>query len=182
MSDEEILNLYWARNPDAIIAAREKYDRECYGLAMGILSDDNMASYAVMQAHKDVWNAIPPNRPKNLKAFLLRMTRNAAMALLFSNCTTFNCEKIRQIDEEISGWSVDTSLSDSELGSIIDNFLRTLTDTEQIMFICRYWYFDSSNEISENVNMPVRKIHSALRTIGKQLLSRVMEVEKIIEE
>lgn len=182
MSDAEILDLYWAGSPKAVIAAKEKYDSECYSLALEFFDDDLMASEAVMKAYKAVCNEIPPNRPKNLKLFLLSMTRNAAIDLLFSNYTVYANEKISQIDKEMSAWSLDTPLSDLELGAIIDSFLRTLTDIEQIMFVCRYWYFDSVSAISEYVNLPEAKILSVLRSLGEKLLARFMEVERIIEK
>ena len=179
MSDVEILDLYWAKNSSAISAAKEKYGSDCYSLAMGLCGNAAMAAEVVLEAHNAVWNEIPPNRPKNLGVFLLNMTRKFAINL--SNGTCDN-ERIRQIDNEISKWVVDIPLYTTELGAIIDSFLRKLTDVEQIIFVCRYWYFNSVGEISKNINLPEAKIQSILRSIGEQLLLRFMEVERIIEK
>lgn len=182
MSDVEIIDLYWARNPNAVVATKEKYDSDCYSLAMGFCDNATMAAEIVLEAHKAVWNEIPPNRPKNLGVFLLSRTRRFAIDLLLSNGTICANERISQIDNEVSKWSVDIPLSTTELGAIIDSFLRKLTDVEQIIFVCRYWYFNSVGEISKNINLPEAKIQSILRSIGEQLLLRFMEVERIIEK
>ena len=181
MNDDEILNSFWSRNPYAVIAVKEKYESECYKLAIGILEKNTLADNAVSEAFKTAWNEIPPNRPKELRVFLLGLTRSVAINLLFSEQAATN-EKIEQIKKEIAYWSLDTSFSAAELGTIIDSFLRSLTNIEQMIFVCRYWYFDSVDTISRNMKLSEAKIRSALQSMGRQLLLRFTEVEDLIVE
>ena len=51
-----------------------------------------------------------------------------------------------------------------------------------MIFVCRYWYFDSVDTISRNMKLSEAKIRSALQSMGRQLLLRFTEVEDLIVE
>ena len=79
MSDEQIIALYWERSETAISETAAVYGNYCHKIAMNILSNSEDADECVNDTYARVWNAIPPQRPNKLSAFLGRITRNLAL-------------------------------------------------------------------------------------------------------
>ena len=59
----------------------------------------------------------------------------------------------------------------------IQRFLNTLTPVERGLFVCRYWYLDSSKEIAEKSGFSQGKVRSMLYKIRIRL-ERHLEEEK----
>lgn len=59
----------------------------------------------------------------------------------------------------------------------MQRFLNTLTPVERSLFVCRYWYLDSSEEISEKSGFSQGKVRSMLHRIRLRL-ERHLEEEK----
>jgi DNA-directed RNA polymerase specialized sigma24 family protein len=76
MEDAYIVNLYWARNEDAIPKTAEKYGLFCYTIAKNILTFHEEAEECVNDTYLQAWNAMPPHSPGCLRTFLGKLTRN----------------------------------------------------------------------------------------------------------
>ena len=76
MEDAEIVQLYWERDEQAIPATAEKYGSYCTSIANNILGNSEDAEECVNDTYLKAWNAIPPQRPSILPAFLGTITRN----------------------------------------------------------------------------------------------------------
>ena len=64
MEDEEIYQLYWKRNEQAITATHEKYGGWCQGIAYRILNAREESEECVSDTYFTVWNRIaPPEAP-----------------------------------------------------------------------------------------------------------------------
>ena len=79
MGDDEILQLFYHRVEYAISAVEEKYGRLCRSVARGILKDERDVEECVNDTCMRAWNAIPPEKPRSLEAYLVRITRNLAL-------------------------------------------------------------------------------------------------------
>ena len=79
MEDEKIIELYWARDEAAIQETDLKYHPYCGAIAIRILEDREDAEECVNDTWLHAWNAIPPERPGILSAFLGRITRNLSI-------------------------------------------------------------------------------------------------------
>ena len=75
----DIIELYWARDEEAIRRTAETYGGYCYTVAYNVLGNAEDAEECVSDAYLAVWNAIPPARPASLKPFLTRILRNLAL-------------------------------------------------------------------------------------------------------
>ena len=78
MDDRGIIDLYWARNQQALAETAAKYGSYCAAVADNILHDSRDAEECVNDTWLGAWNAMPPQRPERLRPFLARMTRNLA--------------------------------------------------------------------------------------------------------
>lgn len=63
MEDAQIIDHFFRRDPEAIRAAQEKYEKRCLAAARHILPDDRDAEECVSDVWLRLWNAIPPERP-----------------------------------------------------------------------------------------------------------------------
>ena len=69
MDDNYIIELFFARDEDAIHTAQQQYGAYCTAIAQNILSDPAAAEECVNDMWLQCWQAIPPQRPRSLKSF-----------------------------------------------------------------------------------------------------------------
>ena len=75
MDDTAIVDLYWQRSDEAISETDKKYGRYCHTIAFHICNDYEDAEECVNDTWLRAWNAMPDQRPAQLKPFLGRLTR-----------------------------------------------------------------------------------------------------------
>lgn len=183
MDDAQIIELYFQRKEQAISATAVKFGSYCMTIAANILRDRRDAEEAVSDAWMDVWNTIPPTRPRSLRAYIATLTRRRAL----DRYDAISAEKrgggqvalaLDELMECASPQDVQTQAEASELAERIGVFLRALPATERRVFVCRYWYFDPIESIAEQFGFTKSKVKSMLhRTRGK--LRRYLEKEGI---
>ena len=76
MEDEAILELYNERNSSAITETENKYGKLCFQIAENILYNRDDSMECVNDTLLHAWNAIPPESPERLSAWLAGVTRN----------------------------------------------------------------------------------------------------------
>lgn len=79
MDDHEIVDLYWQRDEHAIEATAAKYESYCMKISQNILSDRADSEENVNDTYLHAWQAMPPQRPAILSAFLGKIARNLAL-------------------------------------------------------------------------------------------------------
>lgn len=79
MDDTQIIDLYWDRDQGAITATAGKYGSFLHALSWNILRSHHDAEECVNDTYFRAWNAIPPERPGALRAWLGRITRNLSL-------------------------------------------------------------------------------------------------------
>ncbi len=178
MEDSEILQLYFDRKEEAISATAEKYGPYCTAIARNILTSIEDAEECVNDTYLKTWNAVPPDRPRILSAFLGKLTRNLA----------FNRYKYNMAQKRIGGGQLPLVLEELEncipsqatiehtldynaLVKDINDFLGTLSTEKRTLFLRRYFYTDSIDELSRiygmsysNLTMTLSRLRSKLRT------------------
>lgn len=82
MEDSRIIELYFERNQDAISESAVKYSSYCFKIAENILSSVEDSEECVNDTWLHAWNAIPPQRPKMLRMFFAKITRNLILLLI----------------------------------------------------------------------------------------------------
>ena len=143
MEDKAILDLYFARDEQAITETDQKYGGYCYSIANRILNSNEDSEETVSDTLLQTWNAIPPQRPTFLRLFLAKITRNLA----FTRWRTLSAVKrgggeTELALEELSGCipgseQIDDRLNAKELAAAIRSFLDTLPDRDQDIFLRR---------------------------------------------
>ena len=78
--DSEIIELFFARDEQAIAETDKAYGTYCQSIAMQILGNLSDSEECVNDTWLRAWNSIPPKRPSPLKLFLGKITRNLAIS------------------------------------------------------------------------------------------------------
>ncbi len=168
MEDKEIVRLYWERNELAIKETSMKYGRYLYTIAYNILHDKEDADESVNDAYYKTWECIPPHFPEVLATFVGKITRRISL-----NKWHYKTRKKRgdgqvslaleELEECISAVDdVEKSLEHKELLQLINTFLGNLSETERDLFVCRYWFFASIQELCEKFSFSESKTKSML--------------------
>ena len=170
MEDSQILDLYFARDEQAVVETDRKYGGYCFFLADRILKNRQDAEETVSDTYLQVWNAIPPRRPGVFRMFLAKITRNLA----FSRWRMYSAEKrgggemalvLEELEECISApGTVEDGLRFRELTGAIRKFLDTLKPREQDIFLRRYFFVEESDTIARRYGM---KPATVLRTLSR---------------
>lgn len=152
MDDNKIIDLFFARNEDAIKFTDDTYGRRLHRLADRIVQNAQDAEESVSDTYLKTWQTIPPTRPTYFFAYLARLCRNFSLKKLdWKNAQKRNAEVIALTDE-MSQCIPDTARSyqvdGREMGQLLDAFLRTLSPENQMVFLRRYWYVDTIAEIA----------------------------------
>lgn len=170
MEDEEILDLYFARDEQAVVQTDKKYGGYCFALANGILNSRQDAEETVSDTYWKAWTAIPPKRPSVLKLFLAKITRNLA----FTRWRSLSAEKrgageMELVLTELEGCipapgGVEDSMNAKELVLAIRKFLDTISPRDQDIFLRRYFFVEESSVIASRYGM---KPATVLRTLSR---------------
>ncbi len=173
MDDKEIIAMYWQRNEAAIRETDVKYGKLCSYVAKHILLSLEDCEECVNDTYLACWNVIPPKQPDKFSAFVSRITRNLAL----NRFDYLTAEKrnpkavcsLEELEECVSGAdSAESELMEKEIERTVSDFLWKQEEEKRNIFIRRYWYFDSIEEISRQTGFPTGKIKSVLfRMRGK---------------
>ena len=75
MNDEDIIDLFFDRKESAIFETDNKYGNHLSKLAMRILNCHEDAEECKNDTYFETWNTVPPTRPTNFLAYLMRICR-----------------------------------------------------------------------------------------------------------
>ena len=153
MDDKQIIRLFFERSEQAITELSQKYGDLCMKIARSILNDPQDAEECVNDAWLGAWNSIPPQSPDPLRAYICRIVRNHSLKKLRANTALKRGSQfevsLSELEDCISGSSLDEQLAVSELTAQINAFLSALPRDDRVMFVKRYWFSESLSEIAD---------------------------------
>lgn len=183
MEDSTIIELYFKRSENAVAESEKKYGKICRKVADNVLHDFQDSEECVNDTWLTAWNRIPPQKPEYLGAFFAKITRNLSLSCLRKRLA--EKRKGNETDlciDELSECIADTKqdhISDSmEIRDALNMFLGSLNQKHRVIFMKRYWYVYSVEEVARDMSMSVGAVKMSLsRTRGK--LKAFLESEGI---
>ena len=155
MTDEQIVELYWVRDEQAIHCTDEKYGPYCRTVAGNILQSPEDCEECVNDTYLRTWNTIPPSRPSKLRMFLAKITRNLA----FDRYKAQAAEKrgggetaavLHELAECIaSDACVEQEVIAKELEQSVNRFVSSLPERERNVFVRRYFFTEPVSKIGQ---------------------------------
>jgi len=173
MEDQKIIELYFAREEQAVRETEIKYGKLCYGIAYRILGNREDAEECVNDVLAGLWQAIPPQRPENLTAYVCKVARNLALKKAEYLHRDKRSPHLSVSFEELEGVLCDGGISpdtgDEELGDSISRFLQGEKEASRKVFLRRYFFFDSIGEIGARYGFSDSKVKNMLLRTRKRL-------------
>ncbi len=172
MEDRAIVELYFERNEQAIAETERKYGKLCHMIAKRIVGNEHDAEECVNDTYLGLWQAIPPERPRSLAAFAAKIARNLAIGRLkYNTAAKRNSQadmSIHELEELLPDAAAYEDIEDRVIGEWISEFLRGEREEVRNIFIRKYFYFDSVEDIAEHFGHSESKVKSILfRTRNK---------------
>lgn len=174
MEDQKIIELYWAREEEAIRATSDKYSGLCRSIVSRILTSPEDGEECLNDTWLGLWNAIPPQRPSRLAAFAGRVARNLALKRYdYVTAQRRNPEAVRSLEELgdcVSGReSMETELENRRIEQVIEDFLWRQEEEKRNVFLLRYWHFMSVENICRRTGFGESKVKSMLSRTRRRL-------------
>lgn len=173
MEDEKILQLYFARDEEALRQTQVCYGGRLLTLAQNIVRNREDAEESVNDTYLAAWQTIPPKKPNFFLAYLSKICRNFAFGKLdWQQAAKRRAEVVtlsQEMEQCIPDKAREAELESREIARAVNGFLRGLNQENRGLFLRRYWYCDTIEEIARRYGMGQSKVKMRLRRIRQQL-------------
>jgi RNA polymerase sigma-70 factor (ECF subfamily) len=181
MDDEKIVELYWQRDEKAIEETDYKYKKYLFSIAYNVVYDRLDSEECVNDTYVGAWNAMPPTKPNVLKAFLMTITRRIAVKRYHSKLRQNKIPSemtvsLSELEDFIAGdEDIAADFDAKNLGRVISDFVHSLSQRRQFIFMSRYYAADPIDTIAADLGLSrsmVNKELAAIRRALKEQLER----------
>lgn len=173
MDDEKIVGLYWQRNESAIAETDLKYGKLCHSVAFGVLGNREDAEECVNDTYVRAWNSIPPDQPDHLGAYVSKISRRLAIdkyrkktADKRSAATVSIFDELSEVLPDLSG---DNEVERIAVKDTLNRFIISLSPTNRMIFMRRYWYMDSIRDIARALHTTEVSVKMRLTRMRRKL-------------
>lgn len=180
MTDPEIIDLFFERSDQAIYELEKSHGKPVRKLSYNILGNLQDTEECVNDTWFAVWNSIPPHRPSPLRSFVCKIARNLATKRYHSNSAQKRNSQYDLALDELAECIPDSSTvediySAKELSAAINCFLDTLSYEDKFIFMRRYWYADSLDDIAKTTDMSYSTVSVRLHRTKNKLKKLLMK-------
>ena len=175
ITDEQIIELYWQREEAAIQETDKKYGQFLFRIAYNILHDRLDCEECQNDTYLGVWNAIPPTKPTVFPAFITQIMRRIAINRYKEKTSkkripselTVSMDDLN--DTLHSGNTVEASFEAEEVGKIINDYVKRLSERQRYIFIDRFYLAESVETIAEDILISVSTVYREIEKIKQGL-------------
>lgn len=188
MEDNQIVELYWKRDEKAISETGQKYGAYCRSIAYNIINNNEDSEECVNDTWLKAWDSIPPQKPSNLRLFLAKITRNLSYNRYNSNIAKKRGGgEISVVLDELADCltdeksDVEQEFIGKELRESVNTFVRSLPERERDVFVRRYFFIDTVEEIAKRYGLTENNTMVILSRTRK-LLKEKLKKEGYMDE
>lgn len=166
--DRMLVDLYLARDENAIAGTANKYGHALTSLSERITEDAGDAEECVNDTYLNAWNRIPPHRPyEYLFAFLARITRHLSLDRIRYRNRQRREGIVVELSAELeaiipSPDDSPTLWGDDHFAEVLNIFLETEKPLARRIFLRRYWYMESVEQIASRYGVTKGSVKSNL--------------------
>ncbi len=174
-SDEQIIELFFGRDEQAIALTGEKYGKYLYTIAYNIIRNNLDCEECLNDTYLSAWNKIPPARPTLLQVFLSKITRGLAIdrhrkKMASKRIPPEMIGALGELDDCIAPQSTpEGELLARQISTVLNDYLRALPKTDAFVFICRYYYSDSAQRIADMLGVSKNTVYRRLSVLRSNL-------------
>lgn len=149
------------------------------GLARRLLPSPEDAEECVNDALLDIWNTIPPQKPKSLASYACMLTRRRAI----DRVRYLSAQKrgsgawlvaLDELEECVPG-EAGVREEEAALTEVVNGFLETLSLRDRAIFLGRYFGFESIEELATAHGMTKNSVNIRLSRMRKKLKAYLAE-------
>ena len=175
MKDNEIIDLFLARDEKAIEAVSAKYHPYCYKIAWNLLTNKEDSEECLNDTWFSVWSLIPPKHPPVLSHFCGKITRNLSIDRLRKKHAARRpdahmTDVLGEMEQLNVTYTVEDQLAEKELLKVINDFLESMEAENRDIFVRRYWFLDSISTIAQRHAISEASVKMNLYRSRKKLL------------
>ena len=177
--DNQIVEKYWQRNPDAIQETDTKYGRILQNVAYNILFDLQDCEECQNDTYLKIWNTIPSTRPTAFFSYLMQIMRQIAIDRYrektrkkrIPSQLTISLEELELMG---GGPSMEEVYEAKEIGKMISEYIRGLSDRQQYIFLDHYYTAEPVEKTAAELKISVQTVYREIEKI-KQGLRKYLE-------
>ena len=175
MNDNAIIDLFFRRDQAAILEAQEQYGVYCLSVARNILDNEEDSQECLNDLWLKAWNAIPPERPRLLRAYFAKIIRNLAInrhqaqraQKRAGDRFTLSLEELADCIPDPD--TTEEALWTRELGRSLNAFLETEKEPDRVLFVRRYFSCQSCAEIARDLGLSLGQVKTRLSRMRDRL-------------
>jgi len=180
MQDEKIIQMLFERDEDALRGVEQKYGAFCRTVASNILSLREDREECLNDLLLALWNAIPPERPQCLKAYIAKIVRNLAMKKTRSENVWRRCKSFAEIGEDFLE-SIPDSLDlcdqfeSARAGEILNELLESLPEHERDVFVLHHYFGEKVAHVAADMGFSEGKVKTILFRTRRKLAEKLQK-------
>ena len=172
MQDNEIVELLYSRDERGLTELQSKFSKLIMKIALGVLNSRTDAEEIVNDVLLSVWNAVPPEHPEDLTAYICKIARRTTLnRLRYNTAAKRNFDLLTELDECVLAHenSPEKAAENSELSAAVDEWLDSLDEQKHRMFMLRYFYLQPLAETAKLCNVTRTAAASTLLRLRRSL-------------
>ncbi len=174
LDDSEIIQLFYERSEQAIAALQKKYADILFSVSYNILKNRMDAEESVNDVYLAVWNTVPPQNPDPLLTYLIRIVRNISIKRYHKNSAikrnSYYDIALSELENSLSDIeSVEEKYEVKELAETINTFLDKIDKKNRRIFVRRYYFADSIEEIAKKFSLSENNVSVRLHRLRNKL-------------
>ena len=178
--DEQIIDMYWHRDPGAIQQTESKYGPLLWSVAYNILCDAQDCEECQNDTYLRVWNAIPSTRPASFAGYVVQVVKRIAINRYkektrqkrIPSQLTISMEELKKSIS--SGITVEEEYDAKEVSRMITDYLWSLNERQRHLFIDRYYMLEPVEKTAAEHRISIQTAYRELEK-SKQALKKYPE-------
>lgn len=181
VTDKMIVDAFLQRDERALSLTEKRYGSYLRKIALNVLDNEEDAKECVNDTYMRLWQSIPPDDPKDLKAYISKIVRNIAldrakMTSADRRIPAGQTVLMSEIEEFVpDSFGVEAELEGRLLKKAVDGFIRSLSKRSKYIFICRYYFSDSVLNIANSLGIGTTTVYRELEDIRKKLKNKLVK-------
>lgn len=172
--DKKLVDLFFQRKETAISDTLKEYGTYLNSIAYRILKSKEDTEECVNDTLMKAWGSIPPNSPDSLRAYLGAFTRNIALDCYRKQHYSKRNKDFQVMLDECSDLvavegNPEETLDLSVISQCISQYLQDVDQEKRYLFIRRYYFSDSIQELSTKRGLSESNVKVTLYRMRKEL-------------
>lgn len=168
--ENQIISLLQEKSEAGLTLLSNRYGRLLFSLAKNILKDSRDAEECVNDTYMEAYHALAEKQPDSLTAYLCTIAKHNALDRLKmrnrkkrADTNTVSFEEIEEIVPCLE------PRESEQLRELLDEFLQGQSPESRMLFVRRYWYYDSFHDLSKLLKVSETAVRMRLSRVKKQL-------------